>query len=249
MESNVKTALITGASGGIGSATVIEYLKNGYFVIGQYNSGKERIDALKSQLREQGLLDYFFAIKSDFSDNTQTLDMCKTLQKSFKHIDALVLNAGAGLYKLFTDTTDTEWQNLLNVNLTSAVMISKQFLPEMISRKSGNIVFVSSVWGQKGASMEVCYSATKSALIGLTKALAKEVAPSGVRVNCVCPGFIDTPINSRLSKEDVQSIVEEIPLGRVGTPEEVAKLIYLLTDKTSAYITGAEITIDGGWTL
>ena len=245
----MKTALITGASGGIGKATVIEYIKNGYFVIGQYNKGEEGINSLKSELEKLGLIDFFFAKKCDFAKEGEALAMCQRISKSFKHINALVLNAGAGLYKLYTQTTYEEWQTLFNVNLNSAFVISNYFLPEMISRNSGNIIFVSSVWGQQGASMEVCYSATKSALIGLTKSLAKEVAPSGVRVNCVCPGFIDTPINARLSKSEVNEVVSQIPLNRIGNPQEVAKTIYFLTSEQASYITGQQITIDGGWTL
>ena len=153
------------------------------------------------------------------------------------------------LIKLFDETTDEEWDNVFNVNVKSAYILTKFSLKSMIARKSGKIINVSSIWGKDGASMECCYSASKSALIGLTKALAKEVGPSNINVNCVCPGVIDTKMNARFSKDEMQDLVNETPLLRLGTANEIAKLIYFLSSNEASFITGQIITADGGFTL
>lgn len=244
----MKTALITGASGGIGIATVKEFLQNGYFVIAQYNKNKESLESLRKQLtKEQN--EMLFEISCDFNAQGETQKLYENISKSFKHIDVLVLNAGKALYKLYTDTTTEEWDSLFNVNVKSAFILSKLFLPEMISRQSGNIVFISSIWGNNGASMEAVYSATKASLIGLTKSLAKEVSFSKINVNCVCPGVVDTPMNARLKKEEMEDIISQTPMGRTCRPEEVASLVYYLTTENAKFITGQTITIDGGFTL
>lgn len=245
----MKTAFVTGASGKIGSATVVEFIKNGYFVIGQYNKGEENIYALKENLKSLGLLDYFFSVKSDFNDMEQIKSAVDCVQKSFKSIDVLVLNAGVDLYKLAHQTTEEEFDLLLNVNVKSNFMLTKAFLPSMIEKKKGKIIFVSSIWGQNGASMESVYSLTKSAQIGYAKSLAKEVGLSGITVNCVCPGIVDTDMNQRLLKEELTDIVNQIPMQRMCIPKEVASLIYFLASENGDYITGQAITIDGGWTL
>ena len=154
-----------------------------------------------------------------------------------------------GLYKLITDTTDAEWDKVFSVNMKSAFKITNGFLKEMIVNQRGKIVNISSMWGLVGASMEVAYSASKSALIGYTKALAKELAPSGINVNCVCPGVIDTPINARFSKEDMAALKDETPLGRIGKPKDVAELVAFLCSDNSDFITGQIIACDGGFTL
>lgn len=245
----MKVAFITGAGGGIGSATVKKFINQGYFVIGQYNKNKVSIEKLICELKEKGKHDYFFAIQCDFNEKDQIDSMLKSVSKSFKKIDVVVNNAGSGLYKLITQTSEREWDSLFNVNVKSAYLINNAFLDGMISAKSGKIINVSSIWGKVGASMEVAYSASKSALIGYTKALAKEVAPSGICVNCVCPGVIDTPMNSRFNESEIQDLKDQTPLGRLGKTQEVADLIYYLASESADFITGQVITCDGGITL
>ncbi len=245
----MKVALITGASGGIGKAIAQKFIDNGYFVVGQYNSGKKSIDEFVKQLKEQDKGDYFFGVKADLSKTQDINDMMDNILKSFKSIDVLVNNAGVSLTKLITDTTLDEWDKVFDVNVKSAYLITQKVLKGMISKKFGKIVNVSSMWGLIGSSMEVCYSASKASLIGFTKALAKEVGPSNVNVNCVCPGVIDTPMNSHLTKEDLSELASETPLNRIGTPEEVAELVYFLSSENSKFITGQVISCDGGFTV
>lgn len=244
----MKTALITGASGGIGKSTVKKFLSEGYFVIALYNSGKERIESFVSSLDddEKAML---FCVKCDLKSESEVSSALSVVDKNFKHIDVLVNNAGADVYKLLTETTESEWNDIFAVNVRSAFTFSKFALKSMIERKHGAIINVSSVWGVVGASMETAYSSSKAALIGLTKSLAKEVAPSGVTVNAVCPGVIDTPMNARLSKNELEAVIDEIPLNRVGTSDEVAELIYFLASDKAAYITGEAINIGGGFAL
>lgn len=240
----MKIAFISGASGGIGKATVKKFIENGYYVIGQYNTDNESVESLASEYPEN-----FFGIKCDLSDTVAVNDMLCGIEKSFKHIDVVVNNAGTALYKLITETTEEEWDKLFSVNLKSAYLINNHALKSMISNGKGKIVNVSSIWGITGASMEVAYSASKSAVIGYTKALAKELAPSGINVNCVCPGVIDTKMNSRLSENEMGEINAQTPLGRLGTPEEVAELIWFLCSDKADFITGQIITVDGGFAL
>jgi 3-oxoacyl-[acyl-carrier protein] reductase len=245
----MKTAFITGAGGGIGSALVEKFISKGFFVIGQYNSNESGINKIRDELEKIGKVEYFHAVKCDFRNSDEVIKMTESVLKSFPHIDVLINNAGVGLYKLITFVTEEEWDDIFAVNIKSAHLITQRVLKGMIDKKYGKIVNVASVWGKVGASMEVAYSASKSALIGYTKALAKEVAPSGVNVNCVCPGVIDTPINAHLSKEDMKALEEETPLGRIGDKKDVAELVYFLSDKKSDFITGQIITCDGGFTL
>lgn len=240
----MKIAFISGASGGIGKATVKKFIENGYFVIGQYNLDENSIKELSKTYPEN-----FFGVKCDLSDTTAVKNMLLGIEKSFKHVDVVVNNAGTALYKLITETTESEWDNLFSVNLKSAYLITNHALKSMINNGKGKIVNVSSIWGISGASMEVAYSASKSAVIGYTKALAKELAPSGINVNCVCPGVIDTKMNSRLSENEILEIKAQTPLGRLGTPEEVAELIWYLCSDKSDFITGQIITVDGGFVL
>ena len=245
----MKIALITGASGGIGGETVKTFVRNGYFAVGLYNSGENQIKSLESSLKAEGLSDYFCAFKLDLKSETEIYSFINEFGKSFKHIDALINNAGVDLYKLITDTTEKEWEDVFAVNVKSAFILTKFALKSMIDRKQGAIVNVSSVWGVSGASMETAYSASKAALIGLTKATAKEVAASGVRVNCVCPGVIDTKMNDCFSAEEKREIISRIPLNRLGNAREIAEVIYFLCSDKAGYITGQIITADGGFTL
>ena len=245
----MKTALITGVSGGIGKATAKKFIDNGYFVIGQYNSNQKSIDDFYIELEKEGKSDYFFSVKADLSDSNEISKMMDTIEKSFKHLSALINNAGISLTKLITDTTEKEWENVFSVNLKSAYLITNRVLKGMIESKRGKIVNVSSMWGINGSSMEVAYSSSKAGLIGYTKALAKEVGYSGIKVNCVCPGVIDTPMNAHLTEEDLNELKEQTPLCRIGKPEEVANLIYFLCSSDADFITGQVISVDGGFTL
>ena len=245
----LKTAFITGASGGIGSATALKFLENGYFVIAQYNSSTDGIKNLISVAKEKEFSDYLFTIQCDFSKTDSVKNMLEVVCKSFKRIDVLVNNAGVGAYKLITETTEEEWDKLFNVNVKSVYMITNAVLNGMISFKRGKIINVSSIWGKAGASMEVAYSASKAAVIGYTKALAKEVSPSGITVNCVCPGVIDTKMNARFSLSEMDELKAGTPLGRLGDSREVAELIYFLSSEKAEFITGQILTVDGGFTL
>lgn len=245
----MKKVLITGVSGGIGSATALKFIENGYFVIGTFNNGEESIKEFKNLLIKKGLSDYFFAYKCDFLDKESIDNAFRNIKKDFKYIDVLVNNAGTSLFKTINETTEKEWDNVFNVNIKSAYLTTNAVLDGMIEKKSGKIINVSSIWGVSGGSCEVCYSASKSALIGYTKALAKELAPSNINVNCVCPGVIDTKMNARLSKDDIEEIKESTPLKRIGKPSEVSELIYFLSTENASFITGQIITIDGGFIL
>ena len=245
----MKIALITGASGGIGGETVKTFIKNGYFVAGLYNRGQKEIDELVGYLKEKGLSDFFCAYKCDLKNEGEINSVIEKISADFKHIDVLINNAGVDLYKLITDTAVKEWDGVFSVNVKAAFILTKFALKSMIARKSGSIVNVSSVWGISGASMEAAYSASKAALIGLTKATAKEVAESGITVNCVCPGVIDTKMNDCFSSDEKEELISRIPLNRMGSPAEIAELIYFLCSEKAGYITGQTINCDGGFLL
>ena len=228
--------LVTGATRGIGRATALKLFEAGHEVTGVYeNSEYEARELEKAGIK---------MIKCDISD----ADAVKELAAQAGDIDALVNNAGVSLKALFQDVTPEEERRLYGVNLFGALNCTRAFLPGMINGKYGVIIFVSSVFGVNGGSAESDYSASKAALIGLAKSLAKELGPSGIRVNCVAPGIIDTDMNAYLSVEEVRMLVEEIPLETLGRPEQVADAVEFLVSDRASYITGAVINVDGGWT-
>ena len=235
----MKTALVTGGSRGIGRAIVELLAKKGWQVAFCYRENESAADEVRAAT---GAVAY----KVDVSDSKAVADMVSDLQNRFGHIDLLVNNVGVASQRLFTDITDEEWKNTFDVNVNGAFYATRAVLPDMIKRKSGNIIFVSSMWGVSGGSCEVHYSATKAALIGMTKALAKEVGPSGIRVNCVAPGVIETDMNAHLSADDMAALAEETPLCRIGKADEVAKAIEFLAEDGSAFITGQVLSVDGG---
>lgn len=239
-----KIALITGGSRGIGAACVRLFARNGYAVVFLANRSAEKAQALMDELRAEGC-DVAFRL-CDVSDGTQVAEVVAEVLRSYKRIDALVNCAGVAHIGLFTDMTDAEWDALFAVNVRSVFSVTKAVLPGMISRQTGTIVNVSSMWGEVGASCEVAYSATKAALIGMTKALAKEVGPSGVRVNCVTPGVIDTDMNAQLREEDRAELADETPLGRIGSADEVARTILFLCGDDASFITGQVLGVSGG---
>ena len=239
-----KIALITGGSRGIGAACVRAFAADGYAVVFLANRSADKAEALKAELRGSGY-DVNYRL-CDVSDPVQVKAVIADVLRSYRHIDALVNCAGIAHIGLFTDMTEDEWDHLFAVNVRSAFSVTKAVLPGMISRQTGAVVNVSSMWGEVGASCEVAYSATKAALIGLTKALAKEVGPSGVRVNCVTPGVIDTDMNAQLTEEDRAALSDETPLGRIGQAEEVARTILFLCGEGASYITGQVLGVSGG---
>ena len=234
------TALITGGSRGIGAAAVRAFTNAGYRSVFFYRSSEAAAQALAA---ETGA----YAIRCDIRDSASVTAACAEAKRLLGHIDVLVSNAGIAQQKLFTDITDDDWRAMLDTNLSGAFYASRAVLPDMISRRFGRIINVGSIWGQVGASCEVHYSAAKAGLIGLTKALAKEVAPSGVTVNCVCPGVIETDMLSSFTPDDLAVLREETPVGRLGTPEDIARCLLWLADPKSDFITGQIIGVNGGF--
>ena len=239
-----KIALITGGSRGIGAACVRAFAEDGYAVAFLYNQSSSKAEALVRSLRAEGR--DVAAFQCDVADAAQVKSVVAEILRTYRRVDALVNCAGIAHIGLFTDMNEDDWDHLFAVNVRSAFSVTKAVLPGMISRQAGTIVNVSSMWGEVGASCEVAYSATKAALIGLTKALAKEVGPSGVRVNCVTPGVIDTDMNAQLTERDRMELAEETPLGRIGAAEEVAKTVLFLCGQDSSFITGQVLGVSGG---
>jgi 3-oxoacyl-[acyl-carrier protein] reductase len=240
----MKTVLITGASRGIGRATAIAFAKEGYNVVINYNLSEDKAKKLTNQLINEGLS--AACKRADVSKYSDAENLINFTINRFGGIDVLVNNCGISKYGLITDLTRGEWDELFNVNVGSVYNCTKFALNNMIQNKSGSIVNVSSIWGITGASCEVAYSAAKAAIIGFTKALAKEVGPSGINVNCVAPGVINTDMIANLSAEDIKMIKEETPLGMIGEPCDIAKTILYLANDSSRFITGQVISPNGG---
>jgi 3-oxoacyl-[acyl-carrier protein] reductase len=243
---NKKTVLVTGASRGIGKAIAELLYRENYRVIGTF---------LHSETAAKRLSDTFPGmefIKADVSNKNDIENLKTYIEDNTDGLDILINNAGIAGQKLFTDITDDDFDKMIDVNLKSVFYTCKAFLPAMIRRKSGAIVNISSIWGVAGASCEVHYSAAKAGVIGLTKALAKEVAPSGIRVNAVAPGVIDTDMNTNmntLDPADLDALIAETPLSRIGTPTDVAEAVLFLASEKSSFITGQVLTVDGGFIL
>jgi len=239
----MKTVFITGGSRGIGAAAVKKFHKEGYQVVFGYNNAEKEAMALAEELGAA-------AIKGDLSDAADTERLCREALGILGHIDVLVLNAGSALpQKLLTDTTLDEWDRLFDVNVRSMFVCLKTLLPSMIARHSGSIVTVASMWGEVGASCEVAYSASKASVIGLTKAVAKEVGPSGIRVNCVSPGVIATDMNAHLTEVDMRTLCDETALCSIGSAEQAADAIYMLASEQSSFITGQVLGVNGGFII
>lgn len=239
-----KVALITGASRGIGRACARLFAENGYAVLLNYHQSEEAAQSLLRELQGRGQDARLY--RADVGSSAQAGEMCRRALADYRHVDVLINNAAIAQQALFTDLTDEDWRRMMAVNLDGAFYCARALLPGMISRRSGAILNISSMWGQVGASCEVSYSAAKAGLIGLTKALAKEVAPSGVRVNCLCPGVIDTDMNAALSEETRLELAEETPLGRLGSAEEVAKCALFLCSEDASFVTGQVLGVNGG---
>ena len=236
---------VTGGSGGIGSEICRQFAQKGYPVAIGYNKNAESANNIAKEIISNGGI--AMTVKCDISNEESIQNSINQIQDSLGSVEILVNNAGAANIGLFTDLTESEISNLINVNLTGAILCSKAVLPQMIRNKYGKIINITSVWGEFGASCEVVYSAAKAGLIGFTKALAKEVAPSGINVNAISAGIIDTPMNNELSKDDMENINDEIPIGRIGQPYDIANAALFLASDSSNYISGQVIRVDGGW--
>lgn len=243
----MKSVLVTGASHGIGKACALKFAKEGYFVYINYlNSEKE---ALETESEIKGFCGNCMAVKADVSNPSDVKNMFEIIKRTTFGVDVVVNNAGVAQIKMLCDTTEDDYEKIFGVNMKGVYLCSKEAAEYMVHKKSGRIINVSSMWGVSGASCESLYSASKSAVIGFTKALAKELAPSGITVNAVAPGVIDTKMNSQLSREEKEELAMQIPVGRFGTAEETADLIYNLSGENASYITGQVICIDGGFTV
>lgn len=238
----MNTILITGGSRGIGAEMVRRFAGAGWRVAFTYFSSGEKARALAA---ETGAL----AICCDARSEKDTKMMARQVMQSFHHLDALICNAGASHTGLFQDMSAAEWDDLFALHVRGAFLAAREFLPGMISAQSGSILFISSMWGQVGASCECAYSACKAALIGLAKALAKEAGPSHVRVNCIAPGVIDTDMLAGYTEADLSALAEETPLGRLGTPADVAKAALFLSGEGASFITGQVLGVNGGFVV
>ncbi len=236
-----KTVLITGASRGIGAAAARRFAEEGFDLILICREKMDLLKELAAEMKER----HGISVKCFSGDTGDEAFVRKTVEEAGT-IDVLINNAGISKTGLLTDMSLAEWEEILNANLTSVFLFCKYTVPEMVRRKSGRIINISSVWGSVGASCEAAYSASKGGVEALTKALAKELAPSGIMVNAVAPGCIDTDMNAHLSEDDRRSLSEEIPMGRFGRPEEAAELIFGVATAPE-YLTGQVITLSGGW--
>ncbi len=234
----MSVVLITGGTGAIGSALIEEFSLTDDVVF-TYNSSEEKAKELEKQFRCS-------SVKMDVSDGDSVRNAVRGVLDAFGRIDILVNNAGIALIKPFLDYSEEDWLGVIDCDLNGCFRVSRAVTESMVRRKSGAIVNISSVWGVYGASCEVAYSAAKAGVIGFTKALAKELAPSGITVNAVAPGVIDSPMNnSRLTAEDIRQLCEETPLGRLGQPSEVARAVRALAE--NGFITGQVLGVDGGF--
>jgi 3-oxoacyl-[acyl-carrier protein] reductase len=240
-----KTVLITGASRGIGAACAELFCEAGYNVVINYNNSGEKADMLAERLQFEGYS--AVAFQADISDAVQADNLFKEITQIYGGVDILVNNAGIAEQKLVIDMTDGDWKRMIGNNLNSCFYASRRALPYMLDKKWGRIINVSSIWGIHGASMEAHYSASKAGIIGFTRALALEYAPSGITVNCVAPGVINTDMIGGFNSSDRADIISAIPAGRLGTPSEVAELVLFLASDHASYITGEIIGINGGY--
>lgn len=238
----MKTVLITGGSRGIGRAMVELFSKNGYCVAFTYKNSENEA---KSLAEATGAI----CIKADSAIEDEVVSAVKLAEEKLGHIDCLINNAGISSFSMFTDLTLEDWNRCIGVNLTGAFLYSKAVIPSMVSRKWGRIINVTSMWGLVGSSCEVHYSTAKAGLIGMTKALAKELGPSGVTVNAIAPGVIETEMNKCLSDEDKAALCEETPVMRIGKPDEIAEAALFLAGDKAGFITGEVMNISGGFIM
>lgn len=239
-----KVAFVTGGAKGIGSAIVKRFIKDGYKVAFTYNNSEEKALELENESGENCK-----AYKLDITDSNAVNTVVADIEKNFGEINVLVNNAGIAEQTLFTDITDDMWHKMIETNLSGAFYCSRAVLKYMINRKNGKIINISSIWGETGGSCEVHYSASKAGLIGMTKALSKEVGLSGITVNCVSPGVILTDMTSHFDEDTMNELKEETPLNKIGTPEDVAGAVAFLASSDADFITGQDLAVNGGMNI
>ena len=240
-----EVAIVTGASKGIGREIAKELAQEGIQVIANYNKSEKEVKSLQEELAKKNIkLDIF---KADVSKREEAKKLISYALEKYGKIDILINNAGISEYKLFTDETDEDWNRVINTNLYSAFIMSQEASYNMIHNKKGCIINISSIWGIVGGALEVLYSISKAGIDGMTKALAKELGPSNIRVNSIAPGMINTKMNSKFTKQEIEEIKEEIPLEKIGEPSDIAKCVKWLVKDT--YTTGQVISINGGWII
>ncbi len=242
-----KTVVITGGATGIGKEISSQFSDLGENVVIGYNKSKKEALGLLENLRKTNK--NIVAIKADLSSEKESENLVLSAIDQFGKIDILVNNAAISEQKLFTEITKSSWDKMININLTSSFLCTKVAVKNMLKRKKGKIINISSVWGITGASCEVHYSAAKAGLIGFTKALAKELGPSGINVNCVCPGVINTDMISHLSPSSIENLLDQTPISRLGTPKDIAKAVLFLASEDSDFITGQIISPNGGFLI
>ena len=240
-----KVALITGSSRGIGRAEAIRLAHDGYAVCINCVEREDKAQELADMLQSEGVEAMWY--KADVADGAAVKQMVAEVEKNFGAVTLLVNNAGIAKQCLFQDMTEDYWKHIFDVNLNGAFNTIQAVLPHMLHEHSGCIINTSSIWGQHGASCEVAYSATKHAIIGLTRSLAQELAPTNIRVNCVAPGVINTDMVQVLGEETLNAIAEDTPVGRLGRPEDIAAIVGFLASDEASFITGQVITSDGGF--
>lgn len=240
-----KIAIVTGASRGIGKEIAKQLAKEGIKIIANYNQSHKEAQELKKELEKQNI--EIDIVQADITKREEIQKLVQATLEKYKKIDILINNAGISEYKLFTEETDEDWNRIINTNLYSAFAMSQEVIPNMIQNKRGCIINISSIWGITGASLEVLYSISKAGMNGMTKALAKELGPSNIRVNAIAPGIIQTQINNQLTKKEIEQIKQEIPLEKIGNTQDIAKCVkWLIQDN---YTTGQIISINGGWNI
>lgn len=242
-----QTALITGSSRGIGAACAKRFAKAGYNVMVHYNTNRAKSEAICRDILVDGGRAACFG--ADISDPVQAAALVKATENTFGTVDVLINNAGIALYKMFCDTTPSDWNHIFSVNVNGMVYVTQAVLPGMVHQKAGKIVNLSSMWGITGGSCEVAYSASKAAVIGFTKALAKELGPSGILVNCVAPGVVETEMNAALDEETRKALTDETPLEKIAHPDEIAEAVYFLASPQNTFTTGQVLSPNGGMVI
>lgn len=240
-----KVVIVTGASRGIGREIARQLARNNMKVVANYNQSEKEAKELKEELEKENIM--IDIVKADITRREEAKKLVQFALQKYNKIDILINNVGISEYKLFTDETDEDWKRIMDTNLYSAFVMSQEVIPNMIHNKVGCIINISSIWGVTGASLEVLYSTSKAGLNGMTKALAKELGPSNIRVNAIAPGIIQTSMNNKFSKEELEEIKEEIPLEKIGKTEDIAKCVKWLIEDN--YTTGQIISINGGWEI
>lgn len=234
-----KVVLVTGGSRGIGKAVCEKFAAEGYTVAVNYEKSREKAESLAEKIGGK-------AYCADVSDYSTVCSMFDKIEAELGEVSVLVNNAAISTFGLFQDCTDEEWERIFGVNVKGVFNCSKRAVGNMLKNQNGSIVNISSIWGVTGGSCECHYSATKAAVIGYTKAMAKELGPSGIRINCIAPGAVDTDMNARFTKEDLEAVAEESALGYIGKPEEIAEAVFFAASEKASYMTGAVINVNGG---